>query len=94
MYILVKNPDMAEMLYLDFFIFFKTFLQIALSVIVDAFVTGKESCIIWRVWYNKKKWRDDYEKNEEQMETDDCLVYGGSIVMCELLIYIRSKNRQ
>ena len=48
MYILVKNPDMAEMLYLDFFIFFKTFLQIALSVIVDAFVMVEEKCGYYR----------------------------------------------
>ena len=50
MYILVKDPDMAEMLYLDFFIFFKTFLQIALSAIVDAFVMKKGATI-----YRKKK---------------------------------------
>lgn len=40
---------MAEMLYLDFFIFFfKTFLQIDLSVIVDAFVMKKYATIIER----------------------------------------------
>ena len=48
------------MLYLDFFIFFKTFLQIALSAIVDAFVMKKGATI-----YRKKSKMCKISKKQE-----------------------------